>query len=86
MRDVGMDNAVNYPVTLEIDGKLAVIPASDWWLSDSRVFLIGQAETIKYIDFRVPAAGMREVDQALLAERDLDVVSVCRRVKAGSQQ
>tara|TARA_R100000541_G_scaffold301_22_gene1585 strand:- start:8246 stop:8500 length:255 start_codon:yes stop_codon:yes gene_type:complete len=83
---LGMDNTVDHPVTLEIDGKVAVIPASDRWLSNSRVFLIGQTEMIKYIDFRVPAAGEREVDQALLAERDLDVFSVCRRVKAGNQQ
>tara|TARA_Y100001949_G_scaffold159955_1_gene151217 strand:- start:3534 stop:3788 length:255 start_codon:yes stop_codon:yes gene_type:complete len=83
---LGMDNAVDHPVTLEIDGKVAVIPASDWWLSNSRMFFIGQSKTIKHIDFRVPAARKREVDQALLAERDLDVVSVCRRVKAGNQQ
>jgi hypothetical protein len=81
-----VDNAVYHPIALEIDGKVVVIPASDWRLSDSWVFLIGQTETIKHIDFRVPAAGKREVGQALLAERDFEAVSVCRRVEADDQK
>jgi hypothetical protein len=41
-------HAVDDVVVLEIHTELAVIPAGNRWAADGTVFLIGQAETLKY--------------------------------------